>query len=234
MRVSPSKPGDKLCGTRVIPLVIARERMERAKAMVGTEPLLKLLPMRPKRYGLVVTGSEVFHGRIRDTFTGVILEKLGEYGCEMAFHTVLDDDPAAITAAITDMLDRGAELVLCTGGMSVDPDDHTPLAIRNTGADVISYGSSRTAGRHVSGGLHGGRPAHLRPARLCDVRQAHHLRSGAAPASGGCADHGRLVGRAGAGGTVPGLSCVPFPQLRLWKRGIDPCVFPILTPTGTP
>ena len=96
----PVKTGDKLCGTRVIPLVIARERMERAKAVVGTEPLLKLLPMRPKRYGLVVTGSEVFHGRIRDTFTGVILEKLGEYGCEMAFHTVLDDDPAAITAAI--------------------------------------------------------------------------------------------------------------------------------------
>ena len=137
----PVKTGDKLCGTRVIPLVIARERMERAKAVVGTEPLLKLLPMRPKRYGLVVTGSEVFHGRIRDTFTGVLLEKLGEYGCEMAFHTVLDDDPAAITAAITDMLDRGAELVLCTGGMSVDPDDHTPLAIRNTGADVISYGA---------------------------------------------------------------------------------------------
>lgn len=137
----PVKKGDKLCGTRVIPLVIEKEKMERARRAAGEEPLLKLLPMKPKRYGLVTTGSEVFHGRIQDAFTPVIREKLAEYGCEMAAHEVLDDDHEQITAAILRMLDGGCELVLCTGGMSVDPDDRTPLAIKNTGARIVSYGA---------------------------------------------------------------------------------------------
>ena len=137
----PVKAGDKLCGTRVIPLVIEKEKMERAAAVAGKEPLLQLLPIKAKKYGLVTTGSEVFHGRIPDAFTPVIQKKLGEFGCEMAFHQVLDDDPAAITAAINAMLDGGAEMVLCTGGMSVDPDDRTPLAIKNTGARIVTYGA---------------------------------------------------------------------------------------------
>lgn len=135
------KKGDKLCGTRVIPLVIEKEKMARAVEAAGGEPLLNVRPIKAKRYGLIVTGSEVFRGRITDTFTPVIQEKLEEFGCEMAFRQVLDDDPAAITAAITAMLDDGAEMVLCTGGMSVDPDDRTPLAIRNAGANIISYGA---------------------------------------------------------------------------------------------
>lgn len=137
----PVKKGDKLCGTRVIPLVIEREKMERARRAAGEAPLLELLPMKPKRYGLVTTGSEVFRGRIQDTFTPVVREKMAEHGCEMAAHRILDDDPAAITAAILDMLDGGCQLVLCTGGMSVDPDDRTPLAIKNTGAKIVSYGA---------------------------------------------------------------------------------------------
>ena len=39
------------------------------------------------------------------------------------------------------MLDQGCDMVLCTGGMSVDPDDRTPLAIANAGARVVSYGA---------------------------------------------------------------------------------------------
>lgn len=137
----PVKRGDKLCGTRVIPLVIAREKMERARRAAGDEPLLRLLPFRAKKYGVVTTGNEVFHGRIEDTFTPVIRDKLAEYGCELMAHQILDDNHEKITAAIREMLEAGAELVLCTGGMSVDPDDRTPLAIRNTGAEIISYGA---------------------------------------------------------------------------------------------
>lgn len=135
------KKGDKLCGTRVIPLVIEKEKMERAKQAAGTEPLLKLLPLKPKKYGLVTTGNEVFYGRITDKFTPVLQAKLGEYGCEMVAHEVLGDDPEKITAAINQMLADGCEMVLCTGGMSVDPDDKTPLAIKNTGANIVSYGA---------------------------------------------------------------------------------------------
>lgn len=137
----PVKAGDKLCGTRVIPLVIEKARMEEAQRVAGGAPLLRLLPINPKRYGLVTTGNEVFHGRIQDTFSPVVIEKLAEYGCELLDHAVVDDDYTKITAAVNRMLQEGAELVLCTGGMSVDPDDKTPLAIKNTGARVVSYGA---------------------------------------------------------------------------------------------
>ena len=116
------KKGDKLCGTRVIPLVIKKERMEKAKELAGDT-------------------SEVFHGRIQDTFTPVIEQKLAEFGCTMTEHVTLGDDNQAITAAVLDMLDKGCEMVFCSGGMSVDPDDKTPLAIKNTGANIVSYGS---------------------------------------------------------------------------------------------
>ncbi len=137
----PVKAGDKLCGTRVIPLVIEKAAMQQAKEVAGETPILRLAPIKAKRYGVVTTGNEVFYGRIQDTFTPVLEEKLGEFGCEMMAHELSDDDPAHITAAIERMLKAGAELVLCTGGMSVDPDDKTPLAIKNTGARIVSYGA---------------------------------------------------------------------------------------------
>lgn len=137
----PVKNGDSLCGMRVIPLVIEQAKMERARQVAGDEPLLKLLPIKPKRYGLVTTGNEIFHGRIRDTFTPVVQGKLAEYGCEMAAHEVLDDDHVKITAAVKSMLADGVDMVICTGGMSVDPDDKTPLAIKNAADTIVSYGA---------------------------------------------------------------------------------------------
>lgn len=138
---TPVKRGDKLAGTRVIPLVIKKEKMAQARQAAGDTPLLRLVPFRKMNYGLVVTGNEVFYGRIQDAFTPVIQRKMAEYGAQMLDRVVLGDDPEKITAAIQGLLDRGAGMVLCTGGMSVDPDDRTPLAIRNTGARVVSYGA---------------------------------------------------------------------------------------------
>lgn len=135
------KAGDKLCGTRIIPLVIEKEAMAQAKAVAGDAPLLRLAEIKPKRFGLVTTGNEVYYGRIEDTFTPVIVEKLAQFGCEMAAHEVSNDDHEKITGIINKMLADGVEMVLCTGGMSVDPDDKTPLAIKNTGANIVSYGA---------------------------------------------------------------------------------------------
>ena len=135
------KKGDKLAGTRVIPLVIEKEKMEKAKEAAGDEPILKLLPLKPKKFGLVTTGNEVYYGRIEDTFTPVIIEKMAEYGCEMVSHVVLNDDHEKITEAINQMLSDGCDMILCTGGMSVDPDDKTPLAVRNAGVNIVSYGA---------------------------------------------------------------------------------------------
>lgn len=139
---TPVHKGDKLCGTRIIPLVIEKEKMQSVQELCGAEPLLKLLPYKIKRAAVLATGSEVFHGRIKDTFTPVIEAKLAEFGVEVIHKEILDDAPEQITAAIKSAIEeKGAELVLCTGGMSVDPDDQTPLAIKNTGARIVSYGA---------------------------------------------------------------------------------------------
>ena len=139
------KKGDKLAGTRIIPLVIEEEKMTKAKeaamAATGNKPILNLLPFKHKKVGIVTTGNEVFYGRIKDTFTPVIEGKLAEFDTEIIDHVTWNDDDTKVTASILDMIHNGADIVVCTGGMSVDPDDKTPLAIKNTGADIVSYGA---------------------------------------------------------------------------------------------
>ena len=135
------KKGDLLAGTRVIPLVIEKEKMEKAKDTAGPKPLLNVVPFKKKKFGLVTTGSEVFHHRIEDAFSPVIEKKMDEYGAVMMRHEIMDDDPDKITEMIRSMLDGGADMVLCTGGMSVDPDDRTPLAIKNSGVNIVTYGA---------------------------------------------------------------------------------------------
>ena len=76
-----------------------------------------------------------------DYYNQMLQEKMREYGCRMMAHATPGDDDKAITAAIKQMIDDGAEMVICTGGMSVDPDDRTPLAIRNSGGRIVSYGA---------------------------------------------------------------------------------------------
>ena len=135
------KKGDKLAGMRVIPLVIEKEKMAEARETAGSTPLLTLTPYRALKVGLVTTGSEVYYGRIQDQFTPVIKAKLAEYGAEVTHHVLLPDDHAAVTEKIKEFLADGVDMVLCTGGMSVDPDDKTPLAIKNAGVNVVTYGA---------------------------------------------------------------------------------------------
>lgn len=139
--MTPVKKGDKLAGTRVIPLVIGKDVMQRVREAAGDRPLMDVLPFRPLRCGIVTTGSEVFYGRIQDTFTPVVEQKLAEYGMTVIGHERCPDDRETIIAAIHRLRDMGAELILTTGGMSVDPDDRTPAAIRDSGARVVTYGA---------------------------------------------------------------------------------------------
>ncbi len=141
----PVKKGDKLAGTRIIPLVIEKEKMtdlvRRTHEATDGRPVLTLIPYSHRKVGIVTTGSEVYKGRIRDSFTPILERKLAEYDTEVIGHEITDDDDRMTTAAIMKLAGQGADIVLCTGGMSVDPDDRTPLAIKNTGADIISYGA---------------------------------------------------------------------------------------------
>ncbi len=137
----PVKKGETLAAMRVIPLVIEEVRLRTANEIAGREPLLRLLPFTKKKAAIITTGTEVYTGRIKDTFGPVIREKLAEYGVEVLGHTILDDNPDKITQAIHKAAADGADLICCTGGMSVDPDDTTPSAIRNTGAELVTYGA---------------------------------------------------------------------------------------------
>jgi molybdenum cofactor synthesis domain-containing protein len=133
--------GDKLCGTRVIPLVIDRRQIEAAEAIGAGAPLLMLTPFKPLKAGIVTTGNEVFKGLIEDKFTPVVERKLAAYGIQTVRHMTTDDAPEHIQAAIQAMRAANVDLILCTGGMSVDPDDMTPAAIRQSGARIVTYGA---------------------------------------------------------------------------------------------
>lgn len=137
----PVKAGNKLAGMRVIPLIIEEEKLERAREIAGKEPILKIVPFKQIKAGIVTTGSEVYHGRIKDTFTPVIEEKLKEFDIEKIHHVISDDKTEDIKAGIMAAKEKGADLIICTGGMSVDPDDLTPAAIKQSGANIISYGA---------------------------------------------------------------------------------------------
>lgn len=138
---TPVHRGDKLCGTRVIPLVIPEERLRRAEEAAGGEPLLELLPYQLKTAGVVTTGSEVAKGLIQDAFTPVVERKLAACGIAMTEHRTVGDGVEAIAGAIAQMRAAGVDLILCTGGMSVDPDDNTPGGIRASGARIVTYGA---------------------------------------------------------------------------------------------
>ena len=137
----PVKKGDKIAGTRIIPLVIEKEKMEVAKAVAGGKSIFQIKPFLKKKVGIVTTGNEVFYGRIQDTFTPVIEEKLSEYDVQVIGHEISDDAYENIAKGIRRLLDQGADMIICTGGMSVDPDDRTPAAIRSVASTVVTYGA---------------------------------------------------------------------------------------------
>lgn len=135
------RKGDKLAGTRVIPLVIAEDTLRAAEAAAGATPLLRLLPYVKRTAAVIATGSEVERGLIRDTFTPVVREKLAAYGIETLTVLYSGDGVEQVANAIEQARATGAEIILCTGGMSVDPDDNTPGGIRASGAQVVTYGA---------------------------------------------------------------------------------------------
>ncbi len=137
----PVKKGDKLAGTRIIPLVIEKEKMEAVKEIAGQTPIFEIKSYIHKNVGIVTTGNEVFYGRIQDTFTPVIKEKLSAYPADVIGHELSDDNPEHIMAAIRKLLEKGCDMIICTGGMSVDPDDKTPGAIKNVASSMVTYGA---------------------------------------------------------------------------------------------
>ena len=136
----PAQVGDLLASMRVVPLVVEDWQIRDAERLAAGKQLFRLLPYHRKKVGILITGSEVYTGRIQDKFEAVARKKLESYPAEIIGVELCDDDTVMIAQKAQAFIDQGADLLLFSGGMSVDPDDVTPLAIKELGADIICYG----------------------------------------------------------------------------------------------
>lgn len=139
---TPVKKGETIAATRLIPLVGTKALINEAKIIAqASEPIVEVLPLQKMQLGLVITGNEVFYGRIEDRFEEVLRAKINLLGSEILTVKRAPDDKALIAAEIQACIDEGAELIVTSGGMSVDPDDVTREGILAAGATAVVYGA---------------------------------------------------------------------------------------------
>lgn len=135
------RAGQNVAGVHITPLVIEEEKLRRAEEACAGRPLIEVRPFRRARVGMVTTGSEVFKGRVKDGFGPVVRQKFSRLGSDVISQLLVSDDTDMTVKAIEAQLALGADFLVVTGGMSVDPDDRTPAAIRAAGADIVCYGA---------------------------------------------------------------------------------------------
>jgi len=134
------EPGDKLVGARIVPLWTDRWQVKKAKEILNKGPIFEVKKFKNLSVGCIITGDEVYYGRIKDAFKPVLEEKLAIFDAKILGFEFLPDDENRLVETYKKFKEAGADLVIFTGGMSVDPDDITPRAIRKTGANVIVQG----------------------------------------------------------------------------------------------
>ncbi len=134
------EPGDRLASMRIVPLFTGEKQIEEAENLCRNRHLLDLLPYTEKTVGVIITGSEIYSGRTQDRFEPVVRKKLSYYPGKILDVKICDDNMDMILENARDLIERGADFLIFTGGMSVDPDDLTPGTIKRLGADIISYG----------------------------------------------------------------------------------------------
>ena len=138
----PVQKDQIIAATRIIPLIINLKKIERLESLAGDQyPVITVMPYRKLNIGAVVTGSEIFEGLIQDEFARYVGRKVRKYGCRVVKKILVPDKPAAIATAIGELKDLGCDLILTTGGLSVDPDDVTRQGVKEIGAQVIAYGA---------------------------------------------------------------------------------------------
>lgn len=141
------KAGELVAATRAIPLVMKRAPIERAAAIAGKNGgVVSVRSLKKGKAGLIITGNEVYHGLIEDRFAPILTRKLTDLDCEVDRISFAPDDTEIIRQAICAHIERGIDLILLSGGMSVDPDDVTRKGILLAGADVIHYGAAALPG----------------------------------------------------------------------------------------
>jgi len=141
------KKGEMVAATRAIPLVMKQAPIERAAAIARQNgAVLSVRPLRNAKVGLIVTGNEVYHGLIKDQFEPILKQKVHGLGSTVIGTEFAPDDEDLIRSAIQSHLNNGCDLLLLSGGLSVDPDDVTRKGIRHAGANEIHYGAAALPG----------------------------------------------------------------------------------------
>ena len=153
--MTPVRAGQTIAATRVIPLVIDESRIKQVEQIAQRSSVLRVMPYRKLKVGAVVTGTEVYQGLIKDGFDEFVGSKVEMYGSDLIKKIIVPDDVDAIARAVGQLLKLGCELILTTGGLSVDPDDVTPSGVRKSGAEIINYGSPVFPGAMVLYAKHG-------------------------------------------------------------------------------
>jgi molybdenum cofactor synthesis domain-containing protein len=138
----PVKKDQIVAATRIIPLTINVKKIERLESVAEKQhPVMSIMPYRQLRVGAVVTGSEIYNGLIHDEFDKYVGKKVIEYGSRIIKKILVPDRVAAIAKAVAELIDLGCDLILTTGGLSVDPDDVTRQGVKTIGAEVVAYGA---------------------------------------------------------------------------------------------
>ncbi|MBU1569120.1 MAG: molybdopterin-binding protein [Proteobacteria bacterium] len=138
----PCKKGQIIASTRIIPLVIPAKIIERLEKLTyQKEPILQIKQLKKMKVGAVITGSEIYNGLITDGFDHSIGRKIKDSGCDVVKKIIVSDDIESISNALLELKDFGCELIVTTGGLSVDPDDVTLQGVAKAGADISFYGS---------------------------------------------------------------------------------------------
>ena len=207
--------GDKLAGMRVIPLIIPEKTLQAAEAAAGDAPLLELKPWVRRTAAIVSTGSEVKKGLIQDTFTPVVKEKLAAYGIGAISVAYSGDGVENVASAVREARGTGADVILCTGGMSVDPDDNTPGGIQASGAKIVAYGAPVLPGAMFLLGYYGdGTPVMGLPG--C-VMYAGATIFDLVLCGGGCTGDPTADRRPGRGWAVPWVRVLPLARVPFWQ-----------------
>ncbi|MEG0857040.1 MAG: molybdopterin-binding protein [Terrisporobacter sp.] len=138
---TPVKKGEKIGATRVIPLIINEDKIIEAEKIIA-EKIISVEEIKPKKAVLITTGNEIYKGRIKDAFLPVMKDKLEYYGGEIVKQIILPDNKEMITENILKSIEEDkVDMIICTGGMSVDPDDVTPSAIKDCNGEIVTYGA---------------------------------------------------------------------------------------------
>lgn len=138
---TPVESGQKVAGTRVIPLVVKEEAVKRVEEICAENHPISVLPYKKHKTGVVITGREIVEGRIKDGFAPVIRDKISFFGLDEPEICYAEDNAEVIASRIKDLFSKNCNLIIATGGMSVDPDDVTPSGIQKTGARIVKYGA---------------------------------------------------------------------------------------------